>query len=188
MVRGPLAASLALGALAFAGAFPETAARADPLGGGADVTASVFEWRPLGSRAPGWNDGLALAWGPTLADDEGPARFTALTQIELAAFDSRSYAVAISTHAFEAAARLGLFEPEVRAGVARATLDVFDGTWSAGKLLSPRAEIGIGLRVGRMRASLGVQGEYFWRWFGPSILERGIVLDLRYERPWHPRP
>ncbi len=173
------------GAAAFAVAVA-TPARADPLWGGADVTVSGFEWRPLGSSRPGWQDGLALAWGPTLADDEGPARFTGLTQIEVAMFDSRSYAVALSTHAFEVAARFGLLEPEARVGFKLISIDVLDGTWS-GEAFSPRAEVGLGFRLGRMRAAVGAQVEYFWRWFGPSVLERGLVLDLRYERPWHPR-
>ena len=159
--------------------------RADPFSGGADVSVSGFAWRPVGDSRASWQDGLALAWGPTLADDEGPARFTGLVQFEVAMFDPRSYAVALSTNAFEAAARLGLLEPEIRAGFALATVDVIDGQWS-GELFSPRAEVGLGVRVGRFRVSLGVQGEYFWRWFGPSVLERGVVLDLRYEKPWHP--
>ena len=161
--------------------------RADPFWGGADVSANGFAWRPVGDSRPSWQRGLALAWGPTVADDEGPvARFTGLVQFEVAMFDSRSYAVAVSTDAFEAAVRLGLLEPEIRAGFALATVDVIDGTWS-GELFSPRAEVGLGVRVGRVRVSLGIQGEYFWRWFGPSILERGVVLDLRYEKPWRPR-
>lgn len=175
----------ALSVLAAAGTLAP-AALGDPLWGGADVTARGFEWRSIGDRRPGWQDGLSLAWGPTASDDEGAWRFTTLTQFEASMFDTRSYAVAIVTNAFEAAWRLGFLEPESRVGFALATVDVFDGAWSA-ELFSPRAEIGLGIRVGRIRVSLGVQGDYFWRWWGPSVLERGITLDLRYEKPWHPR-
>jgi hypothetical protein len=173
-------------ALSAATACAAAPARADPLWGGADVTVSGFQWRPTGDPRPGWRQGLSLAWGPTAADDEGAWRFTALTQFEASMFDSRSYAVGLVSNAFEAAWRLGPFEPESRVGFVLASVDDFDGQCSA-QLLSPRAEIGVGVRVGRVRVSLGVQGEYFWRWWGPSVLERGLVLDLRYEKPWRPR-
>jgi hypothetical protein len=161
-------------------------ARADPFWGGAAVSVSGFSWRPLRDPRPGWQNGLSLAWGPTLADDEGAWRFASVTQLEGTAFDSRSYALSLVTSAFEAAWRLGFLEPEARVGVVLATVDSVEGQWSA-EALSPRAELGLGLRFGRVRISLGAQGEYFWRWWGPSILERGIVLDVRYERPWFPR-
>jgi hypothetical protein len=42
------------------------------------------------------------------------------------------------------------------------------------------------VHVRRVRVSLGAQAELLWRWFGPSVLERGFVLDVRIERPWYP--
>lgn len=162
-----------------------SSSRADPLWGGADITASAFQWRPEGDRRRDWQQGLGLAWGPTLADDEGPWRFTGLTQFEVSMLDSRSWAVGITATAFEAAARFGFLEPQARVGFQVATVDVLDGQWSA-ELFSPRAEAGLGVRFGRVRIAVGVESEYFWRWWGPSVLERGFVLDLRYEKPWHP--
>jgi hypothetical protein len=154
--------------------------------GGADVAGSAFAWRPLGDARRDWQTGYAVAWGPSLADDEGSSwRFTGLIQFEATMFDSRSWALGIAADSLEAAARLGPFEPEVRAGFVLATVDVIDGEWS-GELFSPRAEAGFGVRLGRFRVSLGAQGEYLWRWFGPSVLERGFVVDLRFEKPWHP--
>lgn len=178
MQRAPLVILAGL-ALAVPGA--SAGAQPEPSWRGADVTVSGFAWRPLRDRREPFQPGLALAWGPTSATGDGPGRFTSLVQFELSMFDPRSYAVGLSAAAFEAAARLGLFEPEARLGVALATIDTIDGQWSA-ELLSPRAEVGLGVRVGHWRVSLGVQGEYLWRWFGPSILERGVVLDVRYEK------
>jgi hypothetical protein len=149
--------------------------------GGAEVTASAFAWRPLHDASPSWRHGAELAWGPTTAVDQGAFRFTGILQFDVREFDSSSWAVGISTHAFEAAARLGAIEPQVRAGFALLTVDDFDGQLSA-ELLSPRAGAGLGVRFWKVRVSADVYAEYFWRWFGPSALVRGLSLDVRYER------
>jgi hypothetical protein len=155
--------------------------------GGADVTLGAFEWRRLGDPGPAWRTGLELAWGPTLAVDQGPFRFAGIVQMGVQEFDPKSWAVSLSTNAIEVAARLGPLEPQVRAGCALATVDDFAGQVSA-ELLSPRVGVGLGLRVSRrVRLTLGAYAEYFWRWFGPSDLVRGLTLDVRVERPMRAR-
>jgi hypothetical protein len=149
--------------------------------GGGAVTASAFEWRPLHDPSPSWRHGFELAWGPTTSVGQGPFRFTGILQLDVRAFDSSSWAVGLSTHAFEAAARLGAIEPHVRAGFALLTVDDFDGQPSI-EMLSPRAGAGLGVRVWKLRVSADVYAEYFWRWFGPSALVRGLSLDVRYEK------
>jgi hypothetical protein len=163
---------------------PGTArAQATTTWGGADVTLGTFAWRRLGDRSPSWQRGFELAWGPTLAVDQGPFRFAGLVQVDVQEFALSSWAVGLNTNAFEVAARLGPFEPQVRAGVALVTVDDFDGNVSA-ELLSPRVGMGLGLRVFRkVRITVGAYAEYFWRWFGPSDLMRGLTLDIRFERP-----
>jgi hypothetical protein len=151
--------------------------------GGADVSAGAFLWRPLGDRSPGWRDGLELAWGPALIDREGPWSFTGLVQMDLRAFATSSWALALSTHTFEVQGRLGPVEPYARVGGALLTVDDFDGSVSA-ELLSPRVGAGLAVRASRrFEIGVGAYAEYFWRWFGPSVLVRGLVVDLRFERP-----
>lgn len=175
-----VAAALLLGAPA--------AARAQATAwGGADVSAGAFLWRHVGDRGRTWNDGLELAWGPTLGDTEGAWRFTGLVQMDVRAFAASSWAVALSTHAFEAALQAGPFEPYVRVGGSLITLDDFDGSCSV-EMLSPRVGAGTAIRLGRrFEVGVGVYSEYFWRWFGPSAFVRGVVVDLRFERPMRRR-
>lgn len=162
-------------------------AQSQPTWGGAEVTASSFAWRRANDASPAWRHGAELAWGPTLAVDQGPLRFSGVLQIGVRAFDASSWAIAVSTHAFEVAARLGVLEPQIRAGFALLTLDDFDGEVSA-ELFSPRVGVGLGVRAGRRaRITVGAYAEYFWRWFGPSALVRGLSLDVRYEKPMRPR-
>jgi hypothetical protein len=163
---------------------PATAwAQATTTWGGADVAFGAFAWRRLGDPNPSWQKGLELAWGPTLAVDQGPFRFAGLVQIDVQEFALSSWAVGLSTNAFEVAAPLGPVEPQIRVGVALATVDDFDGNVSA-ELLSPRVGVGLGLRVFRtLRITVGAYAEYFWRWFGPSDLTRGVTLDVLFERP-----
>ena len=151
-------------------------------GGGALVSGGGFLWRHLGARGAGWNDGVELAWGPALADMEGAWRFTSLVQMDLRAFATSSWALALSTSAFEVTGRIGPFAPYARVGAAVATVDDFDGAVSA-ELFSPRVGAGLAVRVGkRVEVGAGVYSEYFWRWFGPSAIVHGILLDLRFER------
>jgi hypothetical protein len=150
--------------------------------GGAEVSAGGFLWRALGDRSPGWHDGLELAWGPSLADVEGAWRFTGLVQMDLRAFATSSWALAVSTHTFEVSGRVGPLEPFARVGGSLLTVDDFDGSVSA-ELASPRVGAGIAVRVSRA-VEIGVEAysEYFWRWFGPSALVHGLLLDVRFER------
>ncbi len=177
--RSGIAAAFAV-ALSAASTLVRTV-RADPTWGGVDVSVSPFAWRALDRGRGGFQPGFALAAGPTTAGGDDPGRFTSLLQLEATMFDTRSYAVAVSAAAFEAAARIGAFEPTARVGVVFATVDSIGGQWSA-ELLSPRALVGFGIRVGHLRFTLGAQTEYFWRWFGPSLLEHGLVFDFRYEK------
>jgi hypothetical protein len=125
---------------------------------------------------------LELAWGPSLADAQGAWRFTGLVQMDLRAFATSSWALAISTHTFEVTGRLGPLEPYARIGGALLTVDDFDGSVSA-ELFSPRVGAGVALRATRrFEIGLGVYSEYFWRWFGPSVLVHGLVVDVRFER------
>jgi hypothetical protein len=165
---------------------PATARAQSTSWGGADVSGGGFLWRAVGNRGRAWNDGLELAWGPSLADTEGAWSLSGLVQMDVRAFATSSWAVGLSTHAFEVAARLGPFEPYMRVGGALLTVDDFDGQVSA-ELLSPRVGAGAALRLGRRVAiGVGVYSEYFWRWFGPSVFVRGLVVDLRVERPMRP--
>jgi hypothetical protein len=151
--------------------------------GGADVAAGGFLWRHPGDRSPDWHQGLELAWGPSLAETEGAWRFTGLVQMDLRAFAATSWALALSSHTFEVTGRLGPLEPYARVGGALLTVDDFDGACSA-ELLSPRVGAGVAVRVARkVDVGVGLYAEYFWRWFGPSAFVRGVVLDLRFERP-----
>ncbi|HEY8039428.1 MAG TPA: hypothetical protein VIF15_06525 [Polyangiaceae bacterium] len=185
--RAGLVATALLVGLAGAATTRGAAAQDTPTWGGADVAASTFSWRRMGDASPGWGRGYGAAWGPTLAVQQGglPLRFTGLVQFDVKAFDGSSWAVGLTSTAFEAALRLGPFEPQARAGFTLATLDDFAGQWSA-ELFSPRVEAGLAVHVRRVRVSLGAQAELLWRWFGPSVLERGFVLDVRIERPWYP--
>jgi hypothetical protein len=153
--------------------------------GGAEVSAGGFLWRALGDRSPGWHDGLEIAWGPSLADLEGAWRFTGLVQMDLRAFATSSWALAISTHTFEVSGRVGPLEPFARVGGSLLTVDDFDGSVSA-ELASPRVGAGIAVRLSRA-VEIGVEGysEYFWRWFGPSALVHGLLLNVRFERRMH---
>lgn len=174
---GLLAASLSLSP-----ARPASA-QARPPWGGVDIAAGGFLWRHPGEQAAAWHEGLELAWGPSLSVGEGAFRFTGLVQMDLRAFDTSSWAFALSTHTFEVAARLGPLEPYVRVGGALLTVDDFAGTFSA-ELFSPRAGAGVGARLGRrLEVAIGAYAEYFWRWFGPSAFVRGFAIDVRYERP-----
>jgi hypothetical protein len=151
--------------------------------GGVDVAAGAFAWRHPGDRSVSWHDGLELAWGPSLAAREGAFHFTGLVQMDLRAFDASSWALAISTHGFEVATHVGPLVPYVRAGAALLTLDDFAGNFSA-ELFSPRVGAGVGMQVARrLEVAIGAYAEYFWRWFGPSALVHGVVLDVRYEKP-----
>jgi hypothetical protein len=151
--------------------------------GGADVTFGTFAWRRLGDPSPSWQRGLELAWGPTLAVDQGPFHFAGVVQMDVQEFDVSSWAVGLSTNAFEVAARLGPLEPQLRTGFALATIDDFAGHVSA-ELLTPRVGAGLGVRVFRkVRITVGLYAEYFWRWFGPSDFVRGLTLDVLFERP-----
>jgi hypothetical protein len=163
---------------------PETArAQESSSHGGADLAAGGFLWRPVGDRSPGWRDGLELAWGPSLAATEGAWRFTGLFQVDLRAFATTSWALGISTQAFEVSGRLGPFAPYARVGGALLTVDDFAGAASI-ELLSPRVGAGIAARVSRrVEIGIGAYSEYFWRWLGPSAFVRGLVVDVRFERP-----
>jgi hypothetical protein len=173
-----MAALLLLGGLVV----PDRASAQSATWGGADVTLGTFAWRRLGDSSSSWRKGLELAWGPSLAVDQGPFHFAGLIQMDVQEFDVSSWAVGLSTNAFEVAARLGPIEPQLRAGFALATIDDFAGNVSA-ELLSPRVGAGLGVRVLRtFRITVGAYAEYFWRWFGPSDLVRGITLDLVFER------
>jgi hypothetical protein len=175
--------STAIVLLLMAGRTSSAYAQTAPTWGGAELTGATFAWRQLGSADPQWHQGLELAWGPTLAVDQGPFRFSGLVQFNVRAFDKSSWAIALSTHAFEVAARLGIVEPQIRAGFAFISLDDFRGNLSA-EAFSPRVGVGLGVRASRrIRVSVGAYAEYFWRWFGPSVLVRGLALDLRYEKP-----
>jgi hypothetical protein len=77
---------------------------------------------------------------------------------------------------------LGPFEPEVRFGVSVLTADTIRGDLSA-QFFSPRASVGMGLHLGRIRLDIKAHTEYLWRWFGPDYVLRGLTLGVRLDVP-----
>jgi hypothetical protein len=55
-------------------------------------------------------------------------------------------------------------------------------------MFTPRVTTGLDIRLGRrVEVGVGAYAEYFWRWFGPSALVRGVSLEVRIERRMRPR-
>jgi hypothetical protein len=110
-----------------------------------------------------------------------PFALAATTQVLLRGLDSSSYALSY-VQTISAALVLGPLEPDLRASLSLATVDVIHGNWSA-ELLAPRIGAGAWLRFGPVSLGAHAYGEYLWRWLGNGdVISHGVVFTLALGR------
>ena len=140
-------------------------------------------YRRAGPRREGFARGTGeLRLGVGMRTTWKPFYLGGVQQTILRVFDSKSAAWSILAHNFMVGLDLGPIQPEVRLGASLLTVDVFRGDYSV-QMLTPRASVGFGIKLGKIKLDIQAHSEYLWRWFGPDYLIRGVSLGLRLDVP-----
>lgn len=103
--------------------------------------------------------------------------------------DGKSFAWSLFHQEFGGGIRIGPFEPEIRLRLSLLTADIFRAEPSI-QMFTPGVSAGFGVRIGTIRLDIKAHSEYFWRWFGPDYLIRGVTIGFRLDqtRPKSPFP
>jgi hypothetical protein len=146
-----------------------------------ELHAGPIFWRKRGDRGDDPTQGFEGGVGSSTLVRVRPFVLFSTTELTLRAFDPSSYALSYM-QSLSAGLVLGPFEPDLRATLSMATVDVLRGNWSA-ELFSPRIAAGAWLRIGRLGIGAHVFGEYLWRWLGNGdVLSHGVVFTLTLDR------
>jgi hypothetical protein len=143
-----------------------------------ELSAGPLLWRRVGSADATGHHGFEGGVGTVTAVRPRPFVISWGSSLTLRALDSKSFALSYAQYV-SVALSLGPIEPDVRAGLSIATIDVFHGNWSA-ELFSPRVSAGMWLRLGKLRVGAHAFSEYLWRWLGDGdVFVRGALLTLQ---------
>jgi hypothetical protein len=150
--------------------------------GGLELRAGLLSFRRGDESERGFQGGgYDFQILKTTSSQSGMFFLNGVQGTHLRVLDSKSFLWSILTQELASGATLGPFELEVRFGFAAFNLDRLRGDGWNFSMLSPKVGLNAGLRLWKVRADFGIHSEYYWRWFGPSVLTHTASLGIRFE-------
>jgi hypothetical protein len=150
---------------------------------GLELRFGLTSFRRADEKALGYQTGgLDFQIARTTSSQAGVFFLNGVQATHLRVLDSnRSFLWSILSQQLASGVTLGPLELEGRFGFGFLNIDRLRGDGWNFSVLSPIVGVNAGLRIWRIRADVGIQSEFYWRWFGPNVLMHTLTFGLRFE-------